>query len=95
MLQKEPTNVDAINSIAACVKQKAAARNKGIGGPTPGEMSLFHQLCSLYYESLRIDPEDVEANFNLAMMHLQQSPTGQPDFAQALKFFLQAVQKDR
>lgn len=36
----------------------------------------------------------MEANFNLAMLHLQSHPQGTPDFGQALHYFLQSVKKD-
>ena len=82
IVEREPHNVDGLNSLALCLKHKL--------GP-----DAFGQVCALYQEALRLDREDVEANFGLAMVSLQSHPSGSPDFNQALLYFQQAVKKDR
>ena len=65
ILEADPENVDAINSMAYCVKFMAAVNPETI----PDD--LFNNLKSLYQRSLTIDPTDVEANFNLGLLYLQ------------------------
>ncbi len=66
ILQLEPANIDAMNSIAYCVKFKTQAAD---GSVDP--MVLFQQLHPIYLEVLKIDREDVEANFNMGLLYLQ------------------------
>ena len=61
----EPENVDAINSIAYCVKFMAAVSSQAL------PENLFENLQQLYKRALAIDPTDVEANFNLGLLFLQ------------------------
>ena len=59
ILEREPHNVDGLNSLALCLKHKLGS-----------DPSAFGQVCALYQEALRLDREDVEANFGLAMVNL-------------------------
>ena len=65
ILEVDPENVDAINSIAYCVKFMAAANSQAL------PENLFENLRSLYKKALNIDPTDVESNFNLGLLYLQ------------------------
>ena len=79
ILESEPTNVYAINSIAYCVKFTAASSQTALPD------NLFETLHSLYQRSLAIDALDIEANFNLGLLYLQ--------FNQEMHLALQAFQK--
>ena len=79
ILEIEPTNVDAINSIAYCVKFTAASTN----GALPD--NLFETLLGLYQQALAHDDSDIEANFNLGLLYLQ--------FNQQMQLALDAFQK--
>ncbi|TNV86060.1 hypothetical protein FGO68_gene7424 [Halteria grandinella] len=87
ILEREPQNVDAINSLASCLRAKA--------GSAILDQSTFGQISSLYQEALRLDRDDVEANFNLALLYLQSHPQGSPDFGQALHYLMQSIKKDK
>ena len=63
-METDEKNIDAINSIAYCVKFKAK------DGVTE---TIFDQLVDLYENALRIDSSDVEANFNAGLLYLQYS----------------------
>ena len=52
---------------------------------------IFKQLHPLYLEALKIDKDDIEANFNLALIYLQ----NKQDLNQALFYFQQSVKKDK
>ena len=65
ILEKQPSNVDAINSIAYCVKYLAAS------GPEQVNEKLYNELEQLYQRGLQQDPSDIEANFNLGLLYLQ------------------------
>jgi tetratricopeptide (TPR) repeat protein len=58
ILAQDASNIDAINSIAYCVKYRAKNQPD------------FDELKQLYDRSLSLDPEDIEANFNLGLMYL-------------------------
>lgn len=62
ILEQDPKNIDAINSVAYCVK---FASKSGISAKT------FDELIELYHRSLEIDSYDVEANFNMGLLYLQ------------------------
>lgn len=64
IIKLEPSNIDAINSLAYCIKFQAASSQK----PIPND--LFETVQSLYKQALLIDPHDVEANFNLGSLYL-------------------------
>ncbi len=68
--EKDPKNVDAINSLALCIKNR---RN--------GDLS---EVVGLYREALEIDQEDVEANFNMALIHLKGESGKNPEYRVAL-----------
>jgi len=65
ILEIEPTNVDAINSIAYCVKFTAASTSAALPD------NLFETLLGLYLQALALDGSDIEANFNLGLLYLQ------------------------
>jgi hypothetical protein len=73
-LTLDPQNIDAINSVAYCVK---FASKSGISAKT------FDELIDLYNRSLQIDSNDVEANFNMGLLYLQV----QNDLDSALRHF--------
>ena len=53
-------------------------------------MGIFTFLKRLYLEALRYDPNDVEANFNLAGLFLMRN-----ELDLALKYYLQSLKKDQ
>ena len=81
ILEQDPKNIDAINSVAYCVK---FASKSGISA------KVFDELMELYQRSLAIDQDDVEANFNLGLLYLQVTK----DLDLALNHFLKSVVKD-
>ena len=62
ILELDPLSIDAINSIAYCIKFKFGNNNE----------KLFDLMYPLYQDALKIDKYDIEANFNLALLFLQQ-----------------------
>ena len=84
ILELQPTNVDAINSLAYCVKYMAAS------GPEQLNETLFTDLEQLYQKALQHDPTDIEANFNLGLLYLQFNQ----DPEDALKCFKACVARD-
>jgi tetratricopeptide (TPR) repeat protein len=60
ILDSDPNNVDAINSVAYCIKFKAKSNLA----------SKYDVLVGLYQRSLAIDNDDVEANFNIGLLYL-------------------------
>ena len=77
----DPNNIDAINSIAYCLK---------FSSRTSMSSQTFDELIGLYQRSLAIDPHDVEANFNSGLLWLQQKQ----DHTRALEYFEKSVTKD-
>lgn len=65
ILKADESNIDALNSLAYCIKFKAASSN----GPLAPD--LFEQIKALYEKALTIDSDDIEANFNLGSLYLQ------------------------
>lgn len=65
ILELEPQNVDAITSMAYCIKFAAASTQD----PLPD--TLFNDLNKLYRQALAIEVNDIEANFNLGMLYLE------------------------
>ena len=64
ILEREPSNIDALNSMALCLKyQSAGAKGSEL-------MATFNKICAMYQEALRYDKDDVEANFNLGLLFL-------------------------
>ena len=84
ILQTEPHNVDAFNSIAYCVKFKAASNSAALPD------NLFEDLRKLYTQALEIDQGDIEANFNLGLLYLQFNQ----DMNLALESFQRCVARD-
>ena len=78
----DPNNIDAINSIAYCVK---------FNSRTSMSSQTFDELIGLYQRSLAIDPHDVEANFNAGLLWLQQKQ----DHTKALEYFETCILKDK
>jgi len=66
VLSMDNQNIDAINSVAYCIKFAAT-----VAEVKPDANTLFEQVYPLYQDSLRIDPDDIEANFNLGLLYLQ------------------------
>ena len=64
ILTLDSENIDAINSIAYCVKFAAASSSDSLPD------TLFTELESLYNRTLEIDQDDIEANFNLGSLYL-------------------------
>lgn len=48
--------------------------------------SVFLEVADLYHQALKMDPEDVEANFNMAILYLagEYQQTGSPDYSKAM-----------
>ena len=65
ILEKEPDNIDAINSLAYCIKFEAASSDKSLS------FDLYDTVLALYQRALEIDGDDIEANFNLGSLYLQ------------------------
>ena len=86
ILETEPSNIDAINSIAYCIKFRAAAENQ-TSSPV-----LYQSLLDLYERALKVDPNDIEANFNVGLLHLQFGQAGNLDAA--LHGFKKSVEMD-
>ena len=57
----DPENIDAMNSLATCIKNLA---NQGDG--------YFEDCVQLYMRALEVDQEDFEANFNLGILYYDQ-----------------------
>jgi len=74
IIEIDPKNIDAWNSIAYCVK--FASHNL-----RPDE--IFKRLTAIYETSLSFDAGDVEANFNVGLLYLQYKP----DPSLALEYF--------
>ena len=47
---------------------------------------MFSEVADLYQQALNMDPEDVEANFNMAILYLagDYQQTGSPDYTKAM-----------
>jgi tetratricopeptide (TPR) repeat protein len=78
ILEHDPANIDALNSIAYCVRACAGS------SPLP-----FDELRSIYERSLRIDNGDIEANFNLGLVYLEKG-----EMQSALKYLVVSVERD-
>ena len=82
IIELDPKNIDAWNSVAYCVK--FASQNLG-----PDE--IFNKLTAIYETSLSFDAGDVEANFNVGLLYLQYKP----DTSLALQYFQKCVSRDQ
>jgi protein O-GlcNAc transferase len=56
ILKLDPDNLDALNSLAQCLKQQKHSAD------------TFSQCRALYQRALSLDPEDFESNFNMAVL---------------------------
>lgn len=56
----DPENIDAINSLAQCLKATAN-----------GNPNTIAEVFSLYTRAIKIDPEDFETNFNLGILYFE------------------------
>lgn len=63
ILEQEPQNTQALNSVASCLKHKATLRGLSVQDlPT---------ISAAYQRVLAVDSTDIEANFNLGLLYLQ------------------------
>ena len=79
ILDQDPNCIDAINSLAYCLKFAAKTVDS----------TLLMKLFELYEKSLQLDAEDVEANFNLGLLQMQYAG----DYSKALSYFKASVAK--
>jgi tetratricopeptide (TPR) repeat protein len=61
IIELDPKNIDAWNSVAYCVK---------FASPHLGPDEMFKKLTAIYETSLSFDAGDVEANFNVGLLYL-------------------------
>lgn len=49
---------------------------------------MFLEVADLYQQALKMDPEDIEANFNMAILYLagEYQQTGSPDYSKAMHY---------
>ncbi|CDW79621.1 tpr domain containing protein [Stylonychia lemnae] len=93
ILEIDCRNVDAMNSVAYCIKYRLL----GFDGEGQNNLSesinnqVFELLMPIYSELLRIDPENVETNFNMGLLFLTQKQ----DLNSAINFFQRALKKDK
>jgi Tfp pilus assembly protein PilF len=52
--------------------------------------SVFLEVADLYQQALKMDPEDVETNFNMAILYLtgEYQENGSPDYSKAMHYLL-------
>ena len=81
IIEQDPKNIDAWNSIAYCVK---------FASPNLGPDEIFKKLTAIYETSLSFDSGDVEANFNVGLLYLQYKT----DTSLALQYFQKCVGRD-
>lgn len=82
-----------MNSLADCLKQKLKLldkENKVTGESLEAQQKIEHDIFELYVRALKIDSDDIEANFNMGVIHLQD----RLELNKALNYFLQAIRKD-
>lgn len=87
--------IDAWNSIGYCIKFRTSVADllsdsRLAAAPDGTDDGVFTQLSKLYLSSLELDPDDVEANFNLAGLY-----TLRKELDQALSHFKACVRKDQ
>jgi tetratricopeptide (TPR) repeat protein len=80
ILQLEGDNIDALNSLAACIKQTML----------PGQ-ALFEKIYPLYEKALLVDPEDFETNFNLGILYYEHLK----DLDKAIGYLKMAVSEEK
>lgn len=69
ILEIDPLSVDALNSIAECIKARELKKN-ALGVSEIMASKTFEKLRDIYNQILKVDKEDVEANFNLGLLFL-------------------------
>jgi tetratricopeptide (TPR) repeat protein len=82
IIELDPKNIDAWNSVAYCVKFASSHLE-------PDKM--FKKLTAIYETSLSFDAGDVEANFNVGLLYLQYKT----DTSLALQYFQKCVGRDK
>ena len=60
IMNLDPENIDAINSVAQCIK---ATSN--------GRVETIAEVFALYTRAIKIDSEDFETNFNLGILYYE------------------------
>ena len=76
ILEIDQSSIEALNSIAYCIKFKTLGYDTNNHNNAVKELSqeanqrLFDQLYYLYLEALKIERDDIEANFNIALLFL-------------------------
>ena len=92
-MEKSDRNcIDAYNSIGYCVKFRTSLKDLIEDSPIssqPDGVGVFTLLQKIYNNALKLDHEDVEANFNLAGIYLQRK-----DLDSALRHYQACVRKD-
>ena len=94
--------IDALISIGYCIKFRASLidllEDNDVSNAYKGDtfnligqqkIGLFSNLVQIYQEALSYDPDDVEANFNLAGIYLQKNRLNE-----SLQYFKNSVRKD-
>eukprot|EP00347_Sterkiella_histriomuscorum_P011628 403371722 len=84
ILDIDPTSVEALNSLGNCIRFQSNI-NPDL------KVQLNDKLLEIYQRALLIDPEDIEANFNMGLLHLQNK---NQDLQKALQFFLKSIEHD-
>jgi|LauGreDrversion4_2_1035121.scaffolds.fasta_scaffold703444_1 tetratricopeptide (TPR) repeat protein len=80
ILQLDSENIDALNSLAGCIKQTML----------PGQ-GLFDKIYPLYEKALQQDPEDFETNFNLGILFYEVTK----DLDKAISYLKVAVTEEK
>ena len=80
ILQMDPENIDALNSLAGCIKQTML----------PGK-ELFDKIFPMYEKALQQDPEDFETNFNLGILYYEHTK----DLDKAISYLKFAVTEEK
>lgn len=80
ILEMDPENIDALNSIASCIKYL-----------TPSNQSHFDECMPFYYRALLADAEDFETNFNLGNLFYHQKK----DHERAIHFLKIAINDEK
>eukprot|EP00347_Sterkiella_histriomuscorum_P012671 403367671 len=93
ILEVDPRNIDALNSISYCIKFRVLGfENEHIQNLNERQqISLYELLSPIYQQILRLDPDNIECNFNMGVMYLQQKQ----DLQGALGWFQRALRRDK
>ena len=87
ILLLDPANIDAINSLAYCIR----FRLQSSPTTTTTTTMLFDNLTPLYSQILVLDRADIEANFNMGLLYLEH----RGDLHKAAEFFLEVVKTSK